>query len=276
MTSKNNFRTGRLDKQEMQYIEDHFKTQSVEAIASVLNRRITTVRTYTTKLPGKTANQYLAVLMERPAWQDLKDQFTDDELEQFASEYHGFIEQFQGEVLHSEEGQILDAIRIGILASRKLKEEKTLIDSVRSMEKDLAREKKVTPKDRSAINDLQHDIIMARQLMDNLSKQAGEFIKQKHVALEKMKATRRDRTDINTAAFKTSFKDWMKRLVDDPIMREEFGKHMEKFRLAAEAEYNRLRQPHTYVDNNQDLPILNVETLGQLKDEAMQNPGENE
>lgn len=276
MTSKNNFRTGRLDKQEMQYIEDSFKTQSIESIASVLNRRITTIRTYTTKLPSKTAGQYLAVLMERPAWQDLKDQFTEAELEQFASEYHGFIEQFQGEVLHSEEGQILDAIRIGILASRKLKEEKTLIDSVRSMEKDLEKEKKAAVKDRSVINDLQHDIIMARQLMDNLSKQAGEFIKQKHIALEKMKATRRDRTDINTAAFKTSFKDWMKRLVDDSSMREEFGKHMEKFRLAAEAEYERLRQPHTYVDNNQDLPILNTHTLGLLKDEADGNSGEDE
>lgn len=276
MTSKNNFRTGRLDKQEIQYIEDNYKTVSVESMAATLNRRISTIRSFITKLPSKTAGQYLTVLMERPAWKDLSEQFTEDELEQFASEYHGFIEQFQGEVLHSEEGQILDAIRIGILASRKLKEEKALIDSVRDMEKRLKKEKASTSKDRSEINELQHDIIMARQLMDNLSKQAGEFIKQKHVALEKMKATRRDRTDINTAAFKTSFKDWMKKLVDDPVMREDFGKHMEKFRLAADAEYDRLRQPHKYVDNNEDLPILNTHTLGLLKNEAVGDSGENE
>lgn len=276
MNSKNSFRAGRLDKQEIQYIEDHYKTQTVESIAAVLNRRITTVRNFITKLPSKTASQYLTVLMERPSWKDLSEQFTPDELDQFASEYHGFIEQFQGEVLHSEEGQILDAIRIGILASRKLKEEKTLIDSIKDMEKRLKKEKAAKDKDRSEINDLQHDIIMARQIMDNLSKQAGEFIKQKHIALEKMKATRRDRTDINTAAFKTSFKDWMKRLVDDPVMREDFGKHMEKFRLAAEAEYDRLRQPHVYVDNNEDLPILNTHTLGLLKDEAVGNSGEDE
>jgi hypothetical protein len=252
----------------MQYIEDNYKSQSVESIASVLNRRITTIRTYTTKLPGKNASQYLAVLMERPAWKDLEEQFTPDELDQFANEYHGFIEQFQGEVLHSEEGQILDAIRIGILASRKLKEEKMLIDTVRDLEKQLIKEKKAKTKDRSSINDLQHDIIMARQVMDNLSKQAGEFIKQKHVALEKMKATRRDRTDINTAAFKTSFKDWMKRLIEDKDFRNEFGIYMEKSRIAADIEYERLRKPHVYMDGNEDLPILNSETLRLLKEEA--------
>lgn len=267
MTSKNNFKTGRLSKEEIQYIEDNYKTQSVESIASVLNRRITSVRTYITKLPSKTASQYLTVLMERPAWKDLAEQFTEDELDQFANEYHGFIEQFQGEVLHSEEGQILDAIRIGILASRKLKEEKSLIDTVKVLEKDIKKEKNAKAPDRSRINDLQHDLIMARQLMDNLSKQAGEFIKQKHTALEKMKATRRDRTDINTAAFKTSFKDWMKRLVDDPIMRKEFGMHMEKHRLASKAEYDRLRQVHEYIDGNQDLPILNTKTVELLQDE---------
>ena len=271
-TSKNSFRAGRLDKDEMRYIEENFKKQSIEMIASFLNRRIVTIRNFTKNIPNKAASQYLDVLMERPSWKDLKEQFSEDELNQFADEYHGFIEQFQGEVLHSEEGQILDAIRIGILANRKLKEEKSLMDSIKEMEQSIQAERKAKSTDKTRVADLQHDIIVARQVMDNLSKQAGEFIKQKHVALEKMKATRSQRADINTAAFKTSFKDWMKRLIEDKAFRNEFGTYMEKCRIAADIEYDRLRKPHTYMDGNQDLPILNSETLRLLKqDEEEKN-----
>jgi len=82
-----------------------------------------------------------------------------------------------------------------------------------------------------------------------------------------MKATRKDRSDINTSAFQTSFKDWMKKLIDDPELRKEVGMYMEKSRLAADAEYERLRKPHKYMDGNEDLPLLNAETLRLLEEE---------
>ena len=271
MTSKNNFRTGRLDKDEMFYIETHYKTVTAEMMAESLNRRPVTVNNYIKKIPAQTASQYLTVLMDRPAWKDLKDQFTEDELNRFADEYHGFVEQFRGEILHSEEGQMLDAIKLGILASRKLKEEKGLIDIVRSLETEIEKERKAKKKDREAINDMQHDLVVSRQLMDSLSKQAGDFIKQKHVALEKMKATRNQRTDISASSMNTNYKDWIRKLVEDADKREAFGKHMERGRLAMDAEYDRLRRPHTYMDQGIDLPILNTRTL-----ELLQQDEENE
>lgn len=267
-TSNNNYRTGRLDKEEMLFIEENFKKLTVENIAAKLGRRVTSVKKFISDLPSRNASIHLDQLMGRPAWQGLKEKFTEQELSHFANEYHGFVEQFQGEVLHSEEGQILDAIQLGILADRKLKEEKSLMDSILSLNAILTKEKKSKSRDNGKIADLEHDIINCKTLIHSLSKEAAKLIEEKQKALEKMKATRKDRTDINTSAFKTSFKDWMKRLIDDADYRKEVGVYMEKSRLAADAEYERLRKPHKYMDGNEDLPILTFETLNLLEKDA--------
>jgi hypothetical protein len=266
---KQDYRTGRLDRDEILFLEDNYRRMSIEMMAEKIRRRPITVKNFIENIPSAAASQYLSVLMKRPSWADLKEQFTEEELNQFANEYHGFVEQFQGEVLHSEEGQMLDAIRLGILASRKLKEEKSLMDDIVELNKEIAKEKKSKTKDMVRVNELQHDLILAKQIMDSLSDKAKVFIDAKHKVLKEMKATRSSRTDINTSAFNTSFKDWMKKLVDDRDFREEFGTYMEKCRLAGDIEYAKLRKPHKYLDGNEDLPILTAKTLELLaEDEA--------
>jgi hypothetical protein len=63
----------------------------------------------------KTAENYL---LRSPTWEDLKQQFTKEELDMFLYHWGRIISQFKDDVLPTEELQIIDTIKLDILMNR--------------------------------------------------------------------------------------------------------------------------------------------------------------
>ena len=255
---------GRFSKEEKEYVQRMRGTRSIADIAIDLNRSELSVRNHIRKLPEKKAEENVNELESTAYWHEIKQQFDDNEIRAFSDEYRGYVDQFRGEVLHSEQIQILDAIKLGLLASRKIKQERALIDEAEEHDRELQALKArgfKQPEDYKRMDDLEHLIAMNRQQIDSLYKSYKDLLNEKAKVMKDLKATRGQREDISISAFKTSFKDWMKRLIEDRAFRAELGLFGEKHRLATEKEYERLSQPHTYMDGNQDLPIMNSNTV---------------
>lgn len=264
-------KTGRLTREEQKYIIENEGLKNPSEIAEALDRRVESILDYIEKLPSKKIQGTIDAIKTKPFWKELQEQFSEEEIEQFADEYSGFIKQFEGEILHSEEIQIIDAIRIGILANRCLKDEKKIINVISKLELDLGKEKVKARPDEERLQNLEHELSLNKQIQHRSSDRYQDLIEAKLKSLEKLKATREKRDDARNSAFKTNFKDWIKRLVDDKELREELGKHMEKMRLAMDKEYERLTKPHKYMDNHIDIPILNAETAHLLEEEDESN-----
>lgn len=259
-------KTGRLTREEQKYIVDNYELKSPTEIADALDRRVQSILDFIENLPNKKAHSVVDGVKTRPFWKELEKQFDAGEMEHFADEFAGFIKQFEGEILHSEEIQIVDAVRIGILANRCLREERALLNTIEYSEMELKKEKMKVAPDLSYMEELNHNILVNRQLQDKASSRYNDFIKAKLNSLDKLKATRDKREDARNSAYKTSFKDWIKRLVDDRSTREELGMVMERGRIAADTEYKRLTQLHQYIDKKIDIPILNSESAKALED----------
>ena len=203
-------------------------------------------------------------LKSTAVWGEILQQFDAGEIRQFIEEYDGYIDQFEGEILHSEKIQVLDAIRLGILGNRSLRQEKLILDEIRGLEKRLAKQR-ISKADQADIDLTEHNLSLARQIQSKASDSFRALNESKLKSMEKLKATREKRDDARNSAFKTSFKDWIKRLVDDRNLREELGQYMELHRIAADKEYERLTTPHEYADGVVDIPILNEFTVGKLE-----------
>lgn len=259
-------KTGRLTREEQKFIVDNYEVKSPTEIAEALDRRVQSILDFIENLPNKKAHSVVDGIKTRPFWKELERQFDKTEIEHFADEFAGFIKQFEGEILHSEEIQIVDAVRIGILANRCLREERNLLNTIESAEMELKKEKMKVAPDIGYMEELNHNILVNRQLQDKASTRYNDFIKAKLNALDKLKATRDKREDARNSAYKTSFKDWMKKLVDDRELREELGMVMERGRIAADAEYARLTKPYQFIDKKVDIPILNADSATALEE----------
>lgn len=257
-------KTGRLTREEQKYIIEHEGIDSPSDIAESLDRRVESILDFIEKMPGKKIQSTIDAIKTKPFWKELQEQFSEEEIAQFADEYSGFIKQFEGEILHSEEIQIIDAIRIGILANRCLKEEKKIINLIGRLELDLGKEKVKAKPDEEKLQNLEHELSLNKQIQHRSSDRYQDLIEAKLKSLEKLKATREKRDDARNSSLKTNFRDWIKTLIESKEKREEIGKYLELRRLAAQKEYERLSKPFKYADNIVDIPILNVDTAYQL------------
>lgn len=255
---------GRLRVEEMHFIRENKDKMSPEEMCNHLNRKISTIIDYLQKIPNIQVNNNVERLKAKPFWKILESQFTEDEMGVFADEYFGFLEQVKGELLHAEAGQVIDAIRHGILADRCLKEAKDVRDRINELEIQILEKKQAGE---IGLESLEHQLALNRQISDKSSEKYADLIEKKAKILDKLKLSRNQREDAINSAFKTSFKDWMKRIISDDKYREEIGRHMERHRIAADQEYKRLTQPHKYVDNVVDLPILDTESVKNLEDD---------
>src|SRR5690606_2220902 len=59
-------------------------------------------------------------IRKRPYWKELKKQFNTAELNSFIYHWGKIIGQFRGDILHTEEVQILDAIKLQIMMEQCL------------------------------------------------------------------------------------------------------------------------------------------------------------
>lgn len=205
-------------------------------------------------------------LRRTKAWHHLKDEMSPSELEFFEEKYSQYIGQFKDDVLVTEETQIFILIKLEIMMHRNSKAKKNASSEISRIigirDKFISNFEEygdMEPKERDYVTQLDTQI-QAHKSAE--AARSGEFIKleEKHQALLKdLKATRDQRVS-RVESSRESFIGIIKKLqLDDE--REATGRHMELMKKVSDREKQRLGRAHTFVDGNEDLPILNAETI---------------
>lgn len=267
-------KTGRISKPEETYISENIHV-GYKKIAQVLDRNPDSVLDFIKrkiakgeiKKPdwfGDTSNEEQAKydLAYRPYWNELKQQFTEEELKLFQYHWARIISQFQDDVIPTEELQVVDLIKLELLMNRALKGNKENIEQISALESLILIERQRDPDqvDRDMLFNMERQVASLKASQESLNKDYRELQTKKSTMLKEMKATREQRVK-RFEDSKSSFVGWMSYLISNPEITHSYGVEMEKMRMAMIKEKERLSQFHQYTDDTVDQPFLTPETI---------------
>lgn len=264
-------RGGPYTGSQQRYIRDHFRIHTPEAIGKELGLNPKGIKAYIKKNLGGSKVRKLDIDLDitaREYWPEIKAQYTKDELKTFIFHWNNIIAQFQQDVLHTEEFQIIDVIRVEIAIDRCQKHEKEILDQIQAYQSELAELKQQEePSDEMELAkfqnkcmQLERQLAIAQEQRANCASQVIEHLKLKKELLNKLRALRSDRVQA-VEANRGTFSDLIRKLNEDIKYRQNIGREIEKIRLASCLEFERLTALHTYQDGELDSPILNSETV---------------
>lgn len=258
-------RSGPWAEDEKMFIADNCQYMDFAQIAEKLGRRPDTVKKYIRDVLGKPVTSSIELSAEysikrSPIWNELRGQFSQDELKMFVYYWGRIINQFKDDVLPTEEMQIIDYIRIEILISRLLTQQQKNMEEILEFEKNIKEEKDSGCADMMKIQMLGDQMNMRRAAQQSISKDHKDLVQQKTSILDKMKGTREARIKMLEGS-KETILGWCKQVLTDQSLRHRLGIQMEKMRLAMKAEEERLGKMHTYVDQTKDIPLLTTDNV---------------
>lgn len=259
---------GPWSAKEKEFIKEFAPVLSAKDIANKLKRNSDAVEKYMRENGLlKTAHKTTVFEIENditrsPHWPTIQKQFTKEEQETFIYNWNNTIKQFKDDVLHTEELQIIDSIKIEIMMNRLLIQEKDVLDSIQNMQVLIDVEKKLEPEDRdkTLILDYERQISFLRASQESIGKEYRELLQKKSLLFKEMKATREARIKY-LESNKDSLTGWVRQILSDRELRRELGIEMEKMRLAMEVEYEKLSEWHIYGDGVGDQPLLTPENV---------------
>jgi hypothetical protein len=256
---------GRISKKEEEFIENNLESMSYRQLAKALDRDPDSVeqfikRKFKIGLSNEEEAQY--ELEDRPYWQNLKEQFTNEELVLFKYHWGRIISQFKDDVIPTEEVQVIDLIKLDLLMNRSLKSNKDNLEQVRILEGLIEEERSNTVElqDRDHIFNLERQAASLKASTEALGRDYRDLQDKKNKMLKEMKATREQRVK-RFEDSKQSFTGWISYLMGNPEEIRKYGVEMEKMRIAMENEKVRLSQFHKYEDGMIDRPFLSPEII---------------
>jgi len=258
-------RKGRISKEEERFISNNIDNMVVEDIAKALDRDVESVDSFIKRKLKKGISLEEAVafsLEDRPYYEELKQQFTDEELDLFKYHWSRIIAQFKDDVFPTEELQVIDVIKLELLMNRCLKSNKDNIQTI-SLYEGLLKEERSKDKDHQDIDyilNLERQLASLRASQESLNKDYRELQTKKANMLREMKGTREQRIK-RLEDSKQSFVSWVAHLMQDPETMKRYGVEMEKMRLAMAKERERLSSYHQYEDDTVDQPFLTPDTV---------------
>jgi hypothetical protein len=258
-------RKGRISKEEERFIAKNIDLMTIEDIATSLDRDVESIHSFAKRKLKKNISLEEAVafsLEDRPYFLELKQQFTDDELELFKYHWSRIIAQFKDDVFPTEELQVIDVIKLELLMNRCLKANKDNIQSI-SLYEDLLKTERSKDKDQQDIDyviNLERQLASLRASQESLNKDYRELQTKKASLLREMKGTREQRIK-RLEESKQSFTSWVANLMQNPETMKSYGIEMEKMRLAMTKERERLSSFHQYEDDTIDQPFLTPDTI---------------
>ena len=258
-------RKGRISKEEERFISNNIENMVVEDIAKALDRDVESIDAFVKRKlkRGISLEEAAAFSLEdRPYYLELKQQFTDEELELFKYHWSRIISQFKDDVFPTEELQVIDVIKLELLMNRCLKGNKDNIQTISLYDK-LLKEERDKDKDQQDIDyilNLERQLASLRASQESLNKDYRELQTKKATMLREMKGTREQRIK-RLEDSKQSFVSWVAHLIQDPETMKRYGVEMEKMRLAMVKERERLSSYHKYEDDTVDQPFLTPDTV---------------
>ena len=261
--TKGNF-SGPMSADDKKFIKSNAGKYTPEEIAKKLRRNHKTVKKYMT-LTGLMKYYPKEVIYVDPTdiehsqyWPILLNQFSHTELQNFRYHWGNILKQFKDDILHTEELQIIDLVKLQLMMDRILKQQENIKSQIVSIEKQISVAKKANKLDEA--NNLQRELAAYYAASQAGTKEFSDLLKQKQAMFRDLKATRDQRVK-QLESNKQTLAGWIKTLMSDLQLRIDLGLRMEKERIAANVEYERLSEYHTYLDGTVDQPILNHETI---------------
>lgn len=271
------FKAGKLTSDELAYIRAHLNLTD-EEIASRLNRSTKIVAKHKIRLQLETgtlsksnAKEITYDLENRQFWKNVKEQFSQAELETFKENWTKIIFQFKNDVLPTEELQIKDYICLELLCDRILKEKYVIgkqIEQVNTLlECEQMKPTDIEPEqggqDGSKIMLWTAQIAVLVEGQTARGKEHMSYTDRKRDLAKQLKSTREQRVE-KQIANKTFF-DLLKNLSDINAKNTE-GKMMELFAISTEKSSEKLSEVHEYSDGVADQPFLTPETVMKYED----------
>lgn len=268
MEEKKRKKCGTLNQEEKRFIEQYYEIKTVNWLAEELNRTTHQVQAHIDEHIAKEALRlkestesynYKYQLRARKYWPELQKQFTADELLLFEDYWTRYIEQFGGDILYTEESQMLDCIKYEILINRNLQEQAAIIKQVDRFQKQIEKEMAFPVIDAERIGKLEEQLMMARTASAARTNEHVKLQNEKNKLFESLKATREKRItkfiDEKINIFQL-FKQWS----DTKNLQKE-AKQSGLYNIAMNKEYDRLTTEYKYDNGEIDFPLLNAEVL---------------
>jgi len=258
-------RKGRLSDDEKRFINRTAPSMTVEDIAKKLDRSVSAIDKYLKEelQIGLSASEAAGYQLEqRPYFTELRQQFTEDELQLFKYHWGRIISQFKDDVFPTEELQVVDVIKLEILMNRCLKGNKENIEQINTYDHMIQdeRSRDKDQQDYDYIINLERQMASLRASQESLNRDYRELQVKKGAMLKEMKGTREQRIK-RLEESKQSFTSWVAAMMQDPERMKAYGIEMEKMRIAMQKEEERLSVFHTYEDGTVDQPFLTPDTV---------------
>ena len=257
---------GKLSNEEMNYIRQNCFDLPLEEIANNLNRTVTPVKKFIDKENLKARDltddeHLLSTLRTKYYFHELKRQFSDAEIIFFEHNWIDFYKQFNEDVTHTEEMQILEVIRTEILINRSMEDRQQIMEQIDVITNliDDEMEKPEELQDVGAIAMFQTQLGALIGSKSSYINEHEKLLTKKERYLKDLKGTREQRKRVADDA-KTNFSLWMRQL-DTLEAKEREGYDMEVQAIAADKARERLADFHEYEDGEVDQPLLNTDTV---------------
>lgn len=268
-------RKGPLTVEEKAFIEDNVGKMSYADMGRKLKRGPSTIRKFAdrkkiSKKESDTEIRIKSTLENSPHMKELEKQFSPEEMERVKHDWTNITRQFKGDILYTEEMQILDYIRIGVLMDRFLSQENKMSKDLADLDDKLIelekkKGKEDAPKDlRAQIESIMISKMTLLGEIGEAQKGYKDLIDKRERAAKSIHGSREQRSKKEQLS-KETIKDWVLSLYNNSEKRREIGMYMEKMRIAIREEYVRLSEVHKYFNDEWDIPVLNSETVGNLE-----------
>jgi hypothetical protein len=248
------------DKMSAEQIAAQFKNKrSAEQIQKYINKEFGQNR------PIRKEMKLADELVNRPEWENFREQFTPKELEHFQYRYVQLMGQFRDDVLPTEELQIFQVITIDILIQRTLKEQKVTVENMERINKELEvlhEEAKDGMADKDLFNALkagEGQYAVLTDALKVLSQRHESYLMRQSSMLKELKATRDQRVKVFENS-RQSFLGYLRALGEEDFRLQE-GRDAELMRKATEKQAEEMARPQAFPDGVIDQPLLTPETV---------------
>jgi hypothetical protein len=260
------FKKGALSTEEMNYIRQNCFDLSIDEIAEKLKRTVGPVRRFIERENLKardltTHEHLLGTLKSRYYYKELLRQLDEDEMLFFEQQWVDYFHQFNEDVIHTEEMQIIEVIRTEILLNRNMKNKKQANEDIKNL-RDLIDQERDQPPETQDTQALSVYLTQLGSLMGSQSSYVREYtdlLQKKQQHMKDLKGTREQRKRIADDA-KTNFTLWL-RETESPEFKRMVGSEIAVQAIAADKVRKKLSEYHRFEDGEYDQPLFNSENI---------------
>ncbi len=272
----------KLKQHERDYIDENCRDQSPTELARALGKSPQSVINYLKQQsaipkvvrsynePPKSPEilpDYACVgLRAKHEYQNLYSELTPEEIIFFEKSYGALIEQFQGDVLPTEEKQIFQAIKLEVFMHRNERSRFQCENDLRDIEEQLSDQEGLPKASQNeqvigTLRDQRRSLMISTPM---LAKEWNEYQDKHGKLMQSIRGTRDQRVKQIVDA-KSNILGLLKEFQKKEY-REQQARESELRKFAMQKETERLSKEHKYMDGTIDRPLLNYRTINDAQE----------